>query len=142
MSGQVNRREFLQITVGGAACFAGAGVFAGRARAAGSKLISPGCRKSKVKVARVYMGTAGALWPTPKLSFQDEIRVYEAQFAKFGNEMADVDFVADEIVTSTEAVGRIKPRLQNADGILVIHLSMGTGAILSEILNVGKPTAV
>lgn len=88
------------------------------------------------------MGTKEGLWPKPKLSFQDEIRVYEAQFAKFGSEMADVDFVVDEIVTSAEAVGRIKSRLQNVDGILVIHLSMGTGGILNEILSVGKPTAV
>ncbi|HNS20329.1 MAG TPA: hypothetical protein PKH24_07505 [Sedimentisphaerales bacterium] len=142
MSGQVNRREFLQITTGGVAYLAGAGAFATGARAAGSPLVSPGCRRSKVKVARVYMGTSQGLWPTPKLSFQDEIRVYEAQFAKLGAEMADVDFVVDEIVTSAEAVGRIKARLQDVDGILVIHLSMGTGAILSEILGVGKPTAV
>jgi hypothetical protein len=142
MSGQVNRREFLQITAGSTMLFAGAGGFANRARAAGSPLVSPGCRRSKVKVARVYMGTRTGLWPTPKLSFQDEIRVYEAQFAKLGNEMADVEFVVDDIVTSTDAVARIKPRLQAADGILVIHLSMGTGSILNEILSVGKPTAV
>lgn len=142
MSDQVNRREFLQITAGGVACWAGAGFFASGARAAGSQLISPGCRRSKVQVARIYMGTAGGLWPKPKLSFQDEIRVYEAQFAQFGAEMADVDFVVDEIVTSADAVNRIKPRLQNVDGILVIHLSMGTGAILNEILSAGKPTAL
>lgn len=142
MFDQVNRREFLQITAGGVACWAGAGIFAGGARAAGSQLISPGCRRSKVKVARIYMGTAGGLWPTPKLSFQNEIRVYEAQFAQFGAEMADIDFAVDEIVTSAEAVNRIKPRLRNVDGILVIHLSMGTGAILNEILGAGKPTAL
>ncbi len=34
MSGQINRREFLELTAGGALCFAGAGLFAGRARAA------------------------------------------------------------------------------------------------------------
>ena len=66
MSGQVNRREFLQITAGGAVYFAGAGFFAGSARAAGSKLVSPGCRKSKVKVARLYMGTKEGLWPKPQ----------------------------------------------------------------------------
>jgi len=142
MSGQVNRREFLQLTAGGVACLAGAGAFASGAWAAGSGLVSPGCRRSKVKVARVYMGTREGLWPTPKLDFQDEIRVYKAQFAKFGDEMADVDFVVDEVVTSAEGVARVKPRLQEVDGILVIHLSMGTGSILSEILSVGKPTAV
>lgn len=142
MSGQVNRRGFLQIAAGSGIYLAGGGFFAGSARAAGSELISPGCRRSKVKVARVYMGTKEGLWPKPKLSFQDEIRTYQAQFAKFGGEMADVDFVVDEIVTSTEAVGRIKPRLQDVDGILAIHLSMGAGGILQEILSVGKPTAL
>ncbi len=142
MSGHVNRREFLQVTAGSAVYFAGAGAMGGTARAAGAPLVSPGCRGSKVKVARLYMGTKTGLWPTPKLSFQDEIRVYEAEFAKFGREMADVDFVVDEIVASVEAVGRIKPRLQNVDGILAIHLSMGAGAILNEILSVGKPTAL
>jgi len=142
MSERVNRREFLQIAAGSGVYLAGAGFFAAGARAAGSELVSPGCRRSKVKVARVYMGTREGLWPTPKLSFQEEIRSYKAQFAKFGSEMADVDFVVDEIVSSAEAVGRIKPRLQDVDGILVIHLSMGTGGILSEILSVGKPTAV
>jgi len=142
MAEHVNRREFLQITAGSALFFAGASGFADSARAAGSKLISPGCRKSKVKVARLYMGTKTGLWPKPHLSFQDEIRTYEAQFAKLGAEMADVDFVVDEIVASTDAVTRIKPRLQAVDGILVIHLSMGTGGILNEILSVGKPTAI
>ncbi|MEN6334162.1 MAG: hypothetical protein ABFE01_07855 [Phycisphaerales bacterium] len=142
MSGQVNRREFLQIAAGSGVYLAGAGFFGGVARAAGSGLVSPGCRKSKVKVARLYMGTPQGLWPKPKLSFQDEVHTYQAQFAKFGGDVADVDFVCDEIVTSAEAVGRAKPRLQDVDGILVIHLSMGTGAILNEILSVGKPTAV
>jgi hypothetical protein len=142
MSGQVSRREFLQIAAGSGVYLAGAGFFAGGAQAAGSRLVSPGCRRSKVKVARLYMGTKEGLWPKPKLSFQDEIRTYEAQFAKLGGEIADVDFVVDEIVTSAEAVGRIKPRLQDVDGILVIHLSMGTGAILNEILSMGKPTAL
>lgn len=142
MSGQVNRRGFLRIAAGSGIYLAGGGFFAGSARAAGSELISPGCRRSKVKVARVYMGTKEGLWPKPKLSFQDEIRTYQAQFAKFDRETADVDFVVDEIVTSVDAVARIKPGLQSADGILIIHLSMGTGAILNEILSVGKPTAV
>ncbi|MGE5293253.1 MAG: hypothetical protein ACM3VT_00340, partial [Solirubrobacterales bacterium] len=142
MSGQINRREFLQIAAGSGVYFAGGAFFAGSARAAGSPLVSPGCRKSKVKVARIYMGTKEGLWPKPKLSFQEEIRNYEAQFAKLGQEMADVDFAVSEIVTSAEAVGRIKPRLQEVDGIVAIHLSMGIGGILNEILGVGKPTAV
>jgi len=142
MSEQVNRREFLQIAAGSGVYLAGAGFFAGGARAAGSRLVSPGCRKSKVKVARLYMGTKEGLWPKPKLNFQDEIRTYQAHFDKLGREITDVDFVVDEVVTSAEAVARVKSRLQDVDGILVIHLSMGIGPILNEILSTGKPTAV
>ncbi|MCU0914629.1 MAG: hypothetical protein MUC88_08710 [Planctomycetes bacterium] len=142
MSGQINRREFLELTAGGALCFAGAGLFAGRARAAGTKLISPGCRRSKVKVARLYMGTKTGLWPKPKLNFQEEIAFYGRQFAKLSGELADVDFTVDSLVTSAADVQQIKGKLQDVDGILVIHFSMGTGPVLQEILSVGKPTAV
>ena len=142
MSGQINRREFLELTAGSAMCFAGAGLFAGSARAAGTKLISPGCRRSKVKVARIYMGTKGGLWPKPKLNFQEEIAFYGKQFAKLGPEMADVDFAVDSLVTSPGEVKQIKDKLKDIDGILVIHLSMGVGPVLSEILSAGKPTAV
>ena len=73
MSGEINRREFLQITAGGVTYFAGSSLFAADAGSGGSKLISPGCRRSKVKVARLYVGTKGGLWPTPKLNFRDEM---------------------------------------------------------------------
>jgi hypothetical protein len=142
MSGQINRREFLELTAGGAVCFAGAGLLAGSARAAGTKLISPGCRRSKVKVARLYMGTKGAHWPKPTMDLQEEIASYGKQFARLGNELADVDFVVDALVTSPAEVKQIKDKLKDVDGILAIHLSMGITAILPEILSAGKPTAV
>jgi hypothetical protein len=142
MPGQINRREFLELTAGGAVCLAGAGLFAGSARAAGTKLISPGCRRSKVKVARIYMGQKRALWPAPTMNMQEEIGFYGKQFAKLGSELADVDFPVNSFVTSAAEVGQIKDKLKDVDGILVIHLSMGTGGILQEIATAGKPVAV
>ena len=142
MSGEINRREFLQITAGGVTYFAGSSLFAADAESGGSKLISPGCRRSKVKVARLYVGTKGGLWPTPKLNFRDEMGVYQSQFARLGGELADVDFAVDELVTSAEQAQQLKDRLQDVDGVLVIHLSMGIGNILNEILSAGKPTAI
>ena len=88
------------------------------------------------------MGTKGGLWPKPKLNFQEEIAFYGKQFAKLGPEMADVDFAVDSLVTSPGEVKQIKDKLKDIDGILVIHLSMGVGPVLSEILSAGKPTAV
>ena len=142
MSGRINRRELLQMTAGGAAYLAGAGLFATRARAAGSGLISPGCRRSKVKVARIYMGAKPGLWPTPKLNFVEEIDFYKRQFAKLEGELSDVDFAVDALVTSVDQARQIKEKLQGVDGVLMVHLSMGIRGVIDEILSVGKPTAL
>ena len=64
MAQQIDRREFLQISAGaGAFYLAGASRFARAGQGPGPGLVSPGCRSSKVKVARLYMGTSHGLWP-------------------------------------------------------------------------------
>ncbi|MHC4194031.1 MAG: hypothetical protein ACYSP9_07635 [Planctomycetota bacterium] len=144
MENEVNRREFLQLTaVGGAACLGAPGIIAAGANAKRSKLISPGCRRSKVKVARLYMGKPdNPAWPRPRLDLKKEIRFYEAEFAKLKDELSDVDFVVDELVASPEQVAALQGRLKGVDGILVVHLTMGTGGILKAILENNIPTAV
>ena len=103
-------------------------------------LISPGCRRSKVKIAKLYLGTPKAHWPTPLLDLKAERQRYEKEFAKMKDEFADVDFVVNELVTSPEQVAQFAERLKDADGILLIHLSMGIGNILREILKFQRPT--
>jgi L-fucose isomerase-like protein len=88
------------------------------------------------------MGTSHGLWPKPKLDFRNEIRFYESQFAKLGDELSDVEFVIDQLVSSAEQVRPLKGRLQDVDGILAIHFNIGIRPILDEILSVGKPTVV
>ncbi|MHC4573513.1 MAG: hypothetical protein ACYS76_05195, partial [Planctomycetota bacterium] len=94
MKREISRREFLELTAAGCAlCIAGMGCQGPTAvgAASGPKLISPGCRGTKVKVARLYMGKPGnPYWPKPKLDLKNEIKFYEAQFAKLGDELADV----------------------------------------------------
>jgi hypothetical protein len=145
MKKEISRREFIQLTAcGSALCLAGIscqGPVVPGARPV-PKLISPGCRKSKVKVARIYMGTSHGLWPKPNLDFQQEIRFYESQFAKLNNELSDVEFVVDELVTSADQVRPLQGRLKNVDGILAIHFNIGIRPILNEILLAGKPTIV
>ncbi|MHC4483339.1 MAG: hypothetical protein ACYSW4_07295 [Planctomycetota bacterium] len=144
MKRAINRREFLELTVaGGALCLAGPSVLAFGANTKGLKLISPGCRGTKVKVARLYMGKPeNPYWPKPNLDLQKEVRFYESEFAKLKGELYDVDFVVDELVASESEVEPLRSRLKDVDGILVIHLTMGTGGILREILKSGKPTTV
>lgn len=143
MSTEIKRREFLQLTVAGSAlCLGGLQLAPSFAFAGGSKLISPGCRRSKVKVARLFMGSSHGLWPKPKLDFTNEIRGYQAEFDKRKQEFADVDFAVDELVTSPEQVTALKDRLSAVDGILAIHLNIGITAMLHEILGTGRPTIV
>ncbi|MHC4752808.1 MAG: hypothetical protein ACYTFW_23430, partial [Planctomycetota bacterium] len=120
----------------------GSGILAFGANPKGPKLISPGCRGTKVKVARFYMGTSHGLWPKPKLDFKNEIRFYESEFAKLKDELYDVEFVIDQLVSSPEQIGPLKSKLQEVDGILAIHFNIGIRPILDEILSVGKPTVV
>jgi hypothetical protein len=142
MENKVNRREFVQLTVaGGGLCLAGRGLSAFGASRAASKLISPGCRGTKVKVARFYMGTSQGLWPKPKLDFKSEIQLYRGEFAKLQDELSDVEFVIDQLVSTPEQVKPLKNSLKDVDGILAIHLSMGTRPALDELLSAGKPTA-
>ena len=45
------------------------------------------------------MGTSHGLWPKPKLNLRNEVRFYESEFAKLKDELSDVDFVVEELVT-------------------------------------------
>ena len=144
MKEEINRREFLEMAAAGSALYLGSsGILAFGANPEKSRLISPGCRRTKVKVARLYMAIPdNPHWPKPSLNLKDELKVYDSEFAKLKNELSDVEFAVDEVVTSPEQVGKIKEALQNVDGILAIHLTIGIGAILNEILGAGKPTVV
>ena len=146
MKNQINRRQFLELTAaGGALCLAGIGCqrSAVLTTAAAPKLISPGCRKSKVKVARLYMGkAANDYWPKPGLDLEKEVRFYESEFAKLKSQLSDVEFVVNELVGSPDEVAKLKSKFDDVDGILVIHLTMRTGGVLQEVLKSQKPTMV
>jgi hypothetical protein len=138
---KVQRREFIQAALAaGGLALVGPRLFAAESSFKAPKLISPGCRRSKVRVAKVYMGPNKGLWPTPKLDLKDEMQKYEGEFARINKDLTDVDFVCSELVTSPEQVKGLKDKLADVDGILLIHLSMGASGILNEILTAGKPT--
>jgi hypothetical protein len=143
MRSKINRRQFLELTAAaGALSVAVQTLPAFGADQEKRKLISPGCRRSKVKVARIYVGNPTGLWPKPNLDFKKEISFYEAEFAKLKDELSDVDWVVDELVTSPDSIGRLESPLKGADGILVIHLSLGVGAVLDEIFKLNYPTMI
>lgn len=145
MKKEMKRREFLKVATagtGGALALGNSIILASDPKTKGSILVSPGCRGSKVKVARIYMANPKGLWPKPNLDLRQEIRVYENEFAKLREELSDVEFVVDQLITSPDQIEPIKGKLKEADGILVIHFSLGIMPILEEILAVGIPTMV
>jgi hypothetical protein len=140
----MKRRKFLQLSVAGTALGLGASGMAAFAEGPpGSKLISPGCRRSKTKVARLFLeGPRPYHWPDPHLDLEAEVRSYRATFDALKDELAGVEFVTDAVVSSPAQVKALKDKLQAADGVLVIHLTIGVWPLLMEILAAGRPTMV
>ena len=143
----LNRRTFLQrslvLTGGCAFCLhAGNLVAVPSTTTTTTTLISPSCRRSKVKVAKLYLGVPKAHWPTPNMDLEGERQRYEAAFGEMKKDFADVDFVVNQLVTKREELPGVFGKLQEADGILLIHLSMGVSGIIREILTAKRPTVL
>jgi len=140
----LDRRAFFQrslILAGGCACCLRAGtLFARQSAPPVTTLISPGCRRSKVKVAKLYLGVPKAHWPTPKMDLEGEMQRYEAAFGQMKKDFADVDFFVNQIVSKKEDLSGVMEKLQEADGVLLIHLSMGVRAVIREVLAAKRPT--
>ena len=144
MSHIVKRRQFLQMTTAGAAAlYMGSGALLGaHGQPPPSLPLSPGARKSKVRVAKLYLGIPKALWPTPLLDINAERERYETEFKKRAADFADVDFAVSEIVTSPPQAQEVAGRLNDVDGVLLIHLSMGITPMLGPLLAAKKPTVL
>jgi len=141
----LKRREFMQLAAAGSAiCAAGPRLwpFAAAGQVAGSRLVSPGCRGTKVKVARLFVAIPRGNWPKPTLDLQQEMAFYRAEFARMKDEFADIDFAVDELVTTATQVSALQDRLAKVDGILAIHLNIDVGDIFSAILAAARPTVI
>jgi hypothetical protein len=148
MKKSIERREFVRlVTAGSIIYFAIPGMIGmhgikKNGNIKGSEIISPGCRGTKVKLARLFMGNPAGLWPEPNLDLEKEMQFYRARFAELGDELSDVEFIVDQLVSIPEEVISIKDKLSAADGILVIHLTLEVSSVLNEILSTGKPTMI
>jgi len=143
MQTNIGRREFLQLAAAGAAVhFGGLYIPAAGAQGDRSRIISPGCRRSKVKVAKIYVGVQGSHYPNPDLDVKKEVQSYEAEFAKLKDELADVEFVVDGLISSADQLGQWRDKLKEVDGILAIHLTLWTMPIIEELLRLQRPTMI
>jgi hypothetical protein len=143
MKREINRRDLLKFAAaGGAAYLAHPGMSAFGAGWQRSKLISPGCRRSKVKVAKIYLGIPQSHYPNPDLDLKKEVQLYESEFAKHKKELTDVEFVFDQLVSSAVLFNHFKNKLKDVDGILAIHLTLWTMPVINEILKLNLPTII
>jgi len=143
MQANIDRREFLQLAAAGAAVqFGGPGILAAGTPGDRSFLVSPGCRKSKVKVAKIYVGVQGSHYPNPDLDVKKEVQFYEAEFAKLKDELSDVEFVVDGLISSADQLSQWRDKLKEVDGILAIHLTLWTMPIFEELLRLQRPTVI
>jgi hypothetical protein len=143
MKNGINRRLFLKTaSIGSALCLKSADATSFPADTAGSNFVHSVNKRTKVRVCRLYLANPKGLWPKPGLDLQEEMRRYDGEFAKLKDELSDIDFVENRLITLPEQVNPIKNTLSDADGILVIHLQLGIIPILNEVLSVRKPTVV
>lgn len=137
----ISRRTFMRLAAtGGALSLGSQYAFASASRTKTTPVISPGARKSKVRVAKLYLGRPHAHWPTPTLDLDQEVRRYETEFAKRHKDFGDVEFAVSEPITTEDQANALKDKLSNVDGVLAIHLSMGIMPLLKQVLACGKPT--
>ncbi len=137
--GEMSRREFL-----GAATAAGSVVLAGElaawptavAEQAGWPKLPP------VKIHVVYIGTGGA-WPTPTFDAPAEVRKFQDYLAGVETRLGDVKFTGGELIPNTvPAAAEVAAKLKDADAVLMVHLSFGSGEPLLKLVEAGLPSAI
>ncbi len=138
MSDSLSRRQFLGTTAAGGALLAGQ-LQAGASMPAES---SGWPKLPPVKIYKVYIGRTGGIYlsrPT------EEIGKFDKYLAQVEKKLGDVKFLGGDLVPPTD-VAKVIPKLRQADGVLLFHLSgHGGGApkqAMDQIIDVGLPTAV
>ena len=98
-----------------------------------------------VKVFVVYLGQ-GAGWPGLKFETAAEMeRVFVPYMKELGQKLCDVEFVGGvHIANNPDAAKNLLPQIAEAqaEAILLIHLSMGSGAPFLVFSSTGLPVAI
>ncbi|MCU0913880.1 MAG: hypothetical protein MUC88_04855 [Planctomycetes bacterium] len=137
--GEISRRAFLSTaTATGSVLWAGG--WAVRPWAAAQEAGWP--RLPPVKIHVVYVGTGGA-WPTPTFDAPAEVAKFKNYLAGVETRLGDIKFVGGELIPNTTAAAvEVSGRLKDADAVLLVHLSFGSGEPLKRLVEVGLPAAI
>ncbi len=133
----ISRRCFLKSTAAGAVS---AGALAALAERLAAMSAPPALGpKSKVRIGKLYLGREHPGWPTSKVDLNADMRRFEAQLAKLGAGLADVEFVEGGLIANDAQLAAAKAKFKGVSGILAIHLTMGIGGQLQSLFELGIP---
>src|SRR5512136_2935438 len=121
MDDTISRRELFKAAGAGIAASGALAAMAGRLSADTS--LTDLLPKTKVRIAKVYLGRTTPGWPLPQLDLGEEIKRFEANFAKLGPEFADIEFVDAGLISNDAQLAEAKTKFGDVTGILAIHLS-------------------
>ena len=128
-----SRREFLGAAAAGA-------VLAGQLLRAGDEAELP--TLPPVKIHKVYAGTSGGAWPSPKFDAAAEIARYEKLLAEVERKVTGLTFVGGEQVRNAQEAAKLAADFGDAAGLLVFDLNFDGGGRMAPLVNAGLPTVV
>ncbi len=140
MCTNVSRRCFLKSTAAGVLSAGAMATLAERLSAMGATpALGP---TSKVRVGKLYVGHEHPGWPMSTVDLNAEMRRFEASLAGMRAKLADVEFIEGGLVADDQQLAQAKEKFKGADGILVIHLTMGIGGYLQSLFDLGIPVVL
>ena len=134
----VSRREL----IGTAAVGAGALWLSGQARAQAATTESARSAMPPVKIYKIYVGKKRAAWPKPAFEPATEIPKFDKVLTEVEKKLGDVQFIGGELVSTPEQVDALAGKLKDADGILLIQLTLGILPAMQRLVDAGRPTIV
>jgi len=130
-----SRRQFLGATAAGGAFLAAGGFLRAMEKEAKPSL-------PPVTIRKVYVGRGGSAWPKPEIDIPAEVAKFEERFAAIEKKLAGVKLAGGEIIGSPAEAQKVADSIGDAGGLLVIHLSLGTGHLLARMVHIGLPTII
>lgn len=97
---------------------------------------------TRTRVCRVYLGHPHPGWPMSTVDLPAEMTRFGEYFGKLSAELADIEFLDAGLVRTAEEVARARELAGKADGVLAIHLTLGTGPQMQALLEAGRPMSV
>jgi len=139
MSNEISRRTFLELTAAGAAATVATPLCAAPWSARSGPVPPPWVPSTKVRVGKVLFGRARPAWPMASVDLAAEQKRFEAQLARIQPVLADIELVDCGLITPETNLAPVKEKLQDADGILFLQMTMGCGKVLAELTSLNIP---